>query len=139
MADSNSFDQPIENNADNSFGENGIDETALKELKDSMPSKYGMAISICLTETQKFLDQIHEAMQGGDAAIVETSAHSIKSSAAMVGMGAVSVEARSLEEEASAVKANGSDINTLVARIEQLNTKFSDAKPRMEEEVAGAE
>ena len=136
MARSDILDQPIIEEKEDLFDECGIDQDALDELKENMPAKYKMAISICLSETQKFLTQINEGLRSGDAGAVETSAHSIKSSAAMVGMGAVAQQARALEEEAELVKIQGDDVKGLQQRADQLQSAFDLAHPRMAQEAA---
>jgi HPt (histidine-containing phosphotransfer) domain-containing protein len=66
--------------------------------RPGQPDLVAKVVQLYLDRAPDLVDEIGQAVERGDAAAIQSAAHSLKSSSANVGAGAVSESARLLEQ-----------------------------------------
>ncbi len=95
---------------------------ALAEKVDLEEAEYQELIDLFLQTTARHLDQLKKAIETGDSGKVVESAHSIKGSAASLGLTAISGVAKGIEANAKANDLNGVQgaILTIKAEMDRI-------------------
>jgi HPt (histidine-containing phosphotransfer) domain-containing protein len=101
-----------------------IDESIISELKDQMGADFVVElIDTYNTETAGLIEQLNQALAGGDAATFGRLAHSIKSSSASLGALAFSQQARELEMMGKANDLSGANLKLEHFAVDFLHVK----------------
>jgi HPt (histidine-containing phosphotransfer) domain-containing protein len=106
-----------------------IDLATYNQLKDLMGGDFLVElIDTYITETAALVEQLSQALAGGEAVAFERIAHSIKSSSASLGALSLSQQARELEMMGKANELSGAS-----EKLEQMVANFQQVKRSLEE------
>jgi HPt (histidine-containing phosphotransfer) domain-containing protein len=101
--------------------------------RPGQPDLVAKVVGLYLDRAPGLVDEIGQAVERGDAAAIQSAAHSLKSSSANVGAGAVSESARLLEQ-----LARGMDLGGVGKAFETLRQDFEPAASELRNHLPAA-
>lgn len=104
-----------------------IDLSAIEETRKVFKSKYETMLQYFIEDTEKYIQEIANAIADQDIAAAVRPAHTIKSTAARMGAPALSALGRQMEHKAQAM-AEGKDKDPIDNLFQQMQTSFAQTR-----------
>lgn len=107
-----------------------VDLEALEEARSAMEDKFATMLEYYLEDSESYLSAISAALPDGNAEVIATNAHALKSSSRQLGAVAVSDIAREIEEKARGMLDGDGDTNDIASLFERLRDAFDMVEPK---------
>ena len=107
-----------------------VDLEALEDARSAMQDKFGTMLEYYLEDSESYLNAISAALPDGNAEVIATNAHSLKSSSRQLGAVAVSDIAREIEEKARGMLDGDGDTHDIASLFERLRDAFDMVEPK---------
>ncbi len=100
----------------------GLDQDIFGEARALMEDKFSQTLAVFLDNTHDYITQMEEACAQGDDKIIASSAHTIKSSAASIGLVGLSKLSATIEQKCQNSKKADDDIKMLKALFQKIES-----------------